>query len=534
VKHALLLFLFGALLWGGEYLRRDLWSPDEARFAFVAGEMRRDGHWAVPHKHSAFYAHKPPLLFWLQRGFAQLTGGEIGRVSARLPSFLGALLTFWVTGLFAARWLGPAVRWKAILILGTSLVFWREGSMGRMDALLCGLELTALYLLLANHDQPAHWRPLVAYACLGLGILTKGPVGLLVPLAAYVTIVCADRGPRSLAQPHLAWGPLLALLFPAAWFLAAWIEQAPSAYFHELLFKQNIGRITGEGGFGKPQPFYYYILQLPVDFMPWTIFVPAAIASFRIAPAFRASRRRLMAWVLAIVVFFSLSTGKRSLYILAAYPALSLLLAGCWDSFPRLPAGWQRATAATGFLALLLVGTVSLAGSFIQPMPIPAASLVPGCVLAFAGAGACWYTLARRGFGTAWFRCFASAVFLILAAEGALALPALNPIKTPRSAAAAIQREVSRSEKLVIFGEGMEIVPLYCNRTSINATDIPDLQQAMKLTGKGALVCTQEAWDEYLQEAIRNVKPPHKFSVGRQRLVWAAFDLREEVKQSHD
>lgn len=526
MKHASLLFLLGLLLWGGEYARRDLWSPDEARFAFVSREMQRNGHWAVPHKHEALYAHKPPLLFWLQQGFAQFAGGDINRVTARLPSFLGALLTLWITGLFAARWLGPAARWKSMLILATTLVFWREGGMGRMDALLCGLELSALYLLLANHEQPALWRPLTAYVCLGLAILTKGPVGLLVPLAAYVAIVWADRGPRALAQPHWAWGPLVALLFPAVWLLAAWTESATPAYFHELLFKQSIDRVTGEGGFGKPQPFYYYALQLPVDFMPWTIFVPAAIASFRLDPERKAVRRRLVAWFLAVVVFFSLSSGKRNLYILAAYPALSLLLAASWESFPRLPRGWQRASAVPGFLILLVAGAASLAACFVKEIPVAAAALAPGCLLALAGAGACWFVMARSGFGLAWFRVFAAAMLLVLAAAGALALPALNPLKTPRAAATDIQREVAPSEKLVVFGEGMEIVPLYCDRASINATDIPDLRQAMQSVRKGALVCTQEAWDEYLRDAIRDVKPAHAFTVGRQHLVWAAFDLR--------
>jgi len=60
-----LLFLLALFLWGGEYARRDLWAPDEARFALVAREMREGGHWLVPFRQGEFYAHKPPLMFWL-------------------------------------------------------------------------------------------------------------------------------------------------------------------------------------------------------------------------------------------------------------------------------------------------------------------------------------------------------------------------------------------------------------------------------------------------------------------------------------
>ena len=66
------LLLLAALLWGGEYLRRDCWEPDEARVAYVSREMAQDGHWLVLHRHGEYYAHKPPLLYW-----------QIGRASCR-------------------------------------------------------------------------------------------------------------------------------------------------------------------------------------------------------------------------------------------------------------------------------------------------------------------------------------------------------------------------------------------------------------------------------------------------------------------
>jgi len=55
--------LLAAVLWGSEYFSRTLWEPDEARYVYVAREMRADSHWLVPHRSGEYYAHKPPLMF---------------------------------------------------------------------------------------------------------------------------------------------------------------------------------------------------------------------------------------------------------------------------------------------------------------------------------------------------------------------------------------------------------------------------------------------------------------------------------------
>ena len=64
---AWLLIALAIVLWGGGYLRRGLWEPDEARYAYVAREMREGGHWFIPHLHDELYPDKPPLMFWLAR-----------------------------------------------------------------------------------------------------------------------------------------------------------------------------------------------------------------------------------------------------------------------------------------------------------------------------------------------------------------------------------------------------------------------------------------------------------------------------------
>ena len=132
------LLLLAAFLWGGEYLRRDCWEPDEARVAYVAREMAQDGHWLVPHRHGEYYAHKPPLIYWLINFFSFATGLPIGRLTVRLPGFFAGLLTLWATARLAERWAGARAAWPAALTLLTTYLFWHEIGFARPDGLLLG------------------------------------------------------------------------------------------------------------------------------------------------------------------------------------------------------------------------------------------------------------------------------------------------------------------------------------------------------------------------------------------------------------
>jgi 4-amino-4-deoxy-L-arabinose transferase-like glycosyltransferase len=87
-KDLALLALLGALLSLPVLGSRDLWNPDEARYAEVAREMRLESSWAIPRLNGEVYTQKPPLLFWLIIASSYLTGG-VGEVSARLNIYIG-------------------------------------------------------------------------------------------------------------------------------------------------------------------------------------------------------------------------------------------------------------------------------------------------------------------------------------------------------------------------------------------------------------------------------------------------------------
>lgn len=501
-----------AMLWSGGYLMRDLWDPDEARYAYVSWEMRERGDYSMLTRHGEPYAHKPPLMFWLINLFALATGGPIGSVAARLPSLLGAVLALWATARLAGRWAGGEAAWPSVAVLGTAYLFWWQGSTGQIDALLCGLEMMALWCLFRYNDEGIRWLPAAAYAFMGLGILAKGPVGFLVPLGAYIAGTWAAGERSKLKRWHFAWGPLITLAFPAAWLLWAFLAGAPESYLRELLFAQNVERAAGS--YGHAQPFYYFIPHFIGEFLPWTLFMVPAWPALKEKPLLR---RRLLAWGLFVVVFFSLSASKRQLYILLSYPAAAIFVGAAFGRFQR-----RDRWAGMGVAGLLVLLGLALAGGGFHPrVPIGPGRLLPiGIVLLAAGA----WLFHRFGVeGPARPRLFALAmVFAVFEGyTGAVLLPALNPLKTPVELAAAARQQLGPGDRLVLYKLNGEIHAYYAGVLGRRIDDPDQLGWYAAQRGRGGLVVfEQRDWDG-LDPSIHKLFRPHPFQVGGKRLVWA-------------
>jgi len=536
MKRWLIVAAFAVVLWGGEYLRRGLWEPDEARYAYLAKEMRTSGDWLVLHRHGELYPDKPPLMFWLINAGSVLTGGTINGVSARLPSLLGAILSLWVAVTLAARWRDEKAGWRAGLILCTAFLFWQEGGMGQLDSLLCGLEMMALYFLLTNDEAPSFWRPALAYAFMGLAFLTKGPVGLVVPLGVYVTMKLASGQRTALKKWHWTWGPVVTLALPAAWLLFAWWGGGPPEYFQGL-FGQTSRRVME--GTGHNNPVFYYLLQYPVDLLPWTIFLPAAYAALRGRAEVTATRRVLLGWLLFVLVFFSIPTDKRNLYVLMAYPPASLLVAVAWDDVAKLSSRWTKSTAWIAAGLLLLLGVTGLALSFWKELslgrwvaelrehgfPFDTRLLWPWSALMLGGGLFSALLFRREGLSGRWLTTF---VGIMLAHElyvGNVIYPALNPIKTPWELAAAAKTKLRPDQPLLIFRVNGEILALYAERPGRRINDVDELKATMDKERQGILAIGKKAWEGVRSELGDRPVAPHDFRMGNKDLVWVEFDL---------
>lgn len=516
-----LLFLLALFLWGGEYVRRDLWSPDEARYAAISREMRRDSHWLVPYRQGEFYTHKPPLMFWLTN--AGVAAGVPERVAARLPSFLGALMALWAITRLAARWFDARTSWWVALLLPTTFLFWNKGGFGQIDALLCGLEMIGLFLLFTSEPGKTA-RRFPAYLFFGLAVLAKGPVGLLVPMAAYAAAsFAAGDGSRTRGW-HWLWGPLVALSIPGLWLLAAWHSGAPDGFFDELIFKQNVGRVTGEFG-GHPQPWYYYLLYFPGDFLPWTLLLPLSIGALMRRDQDLKELRRLLGWIAAVILFFSLSASKRNLYILPAYPAAALLVAAAvsrWESVR--PTLLRRSRAAV--LALIgLMAAGMLAAAFTPKIHIEWWDVLPGAAGALLGVIYAIRAARKAPASPRWLAGAATGVLLAYAGVGAFIYPQINTAKTPQQIIPIAQQLLEPDQYLICYKQQGEIISLYAQRPGRMAYNEEELR-ALLAAQPTNLIVTSDSHVNELLDLLGTNTPVTRFSYGGKKQAWLVTGVR--------
>jgi 4-amino-4-deoxy-L-arabinose transferase-like glycosyltransferase len=156
--------------------------------------------------------------------------------------------------------------------------------------------------------------------------LTMGPVNLAMPGLVIFLFLVVMKDWRHIRHMRLGWGILIFLAITAPWYVVVSLQEG---YGFDLLIKTNISRYFHT--WTHEQPFYYYLINLPWAFAPWSLFLPGAfhLAFSRRSQDDRQALRFLLIWAIGLFVFFTLSQAKRDEYILGIYPALALLV-GYW------------------------------------------------------------------------------------------------------------------------------------------------------------------------------------------------------------
>ncbi|MFQ5525427.1 MAG: ArnT family glycosyltransferase [Thermoanaerobaculia bacterium] len=377
---AALLFLF----WLGGH---DLWAPDEPYFAEGAREMVADGKWAVPHVNGVVTTDKPPLFFWLIALFS-LPFGTVTTWTARLPSALAALGTVAITMNLGHRFYGPRTAALAGAVLATSYLFWEKARWSQTDAVLCFLIWCALgsFALFRAGDLSGVRAGLIFWISMALAVLNKGPVGLLLPLGIALVVLAGDRSLGSWRRFAPWTGPLAFLGITGAWILFVTFGGGGEYSVWGALKEHFVDR--GIHGYHHKQPPWYYAEVLPAILLPWTFLVPGALVL--------AWRRRthwdrfFLTLACFVVIFFSISTEKRELYVLPAFPAFAIMVA----SFGAALTGWQEPAGSQdlplsrrwGTIAQMLLGGLLVAIGLYAPTARLMVTFVPVWVAYVFGA----------------------------------------------------------------------------------------------------------------------------------------------------
>ncbi|UCD81311.1 MAG: glycosyltransferase family 39 protein, partial [Desulfobacterales bacterium] len=358
----ILLLCIGFFLFFYKVGDRDLWAPDEDEYAQMSREMIRYDNWIFPTVNGKPWAIKPVLYNWLIAA-ASLPWGDVNEFHARVFSSLAALGTFLMTFYLGRRMFSPQAGFLAASVLGTSVLFLKFARWSQTYMLSTFFAMLAIFLFYRGYrsEEKRTLSYLLMYAATGLGVLTMGPVNLIMPGLVIFLYLVVMRDLRHLRHLRLGWGILIFLAITAPWYIVVSLQEG---YGFDLLIKTNISRYFDT--WTHAQPFYYYLINLPWAFAPWSLFLPGALhlAFSHRAGDDRPAIRFLLIWAIGLFVFFSLSQAKRNEYLLGIYPALALLVGYLGDKAIH---SWQEKyfrrsviIPALIFLAFLALTTIAL------------------------------------------------------------------------------------------------------------------------------------------------------------------------------
>src|SRR6059036_87566 len=480
--HPLLLLALCALLFFLGLGTLGLTDRDEGSNAEAAREMVQSGDWLTPTLNGAPRFAKPILIYWLIACSYLVFG--VSEFAARFPSALFGTLLVLMQYAFATRLLGPTVGFRAALMLLLNFEVLAIGRMVLTDMVLVfftTLSIFSFFLAMEGEGRAKRWY-WGFYVGMALATLTKGPVGVLVPLLAVIPYLLLTRRWREVAREcRLLPGTAVFLLIAAPWYAA--IVLLHGAGYAESARGDTLTRFFSViGGHGGTILFYIPILFL--GFFPWSGFLPAALVQAlreRDEDPQRAVQLLCALWVLGVFLFFTLSSTRLPHYIAPLFPAAALLVAASWDR--SLSAEGGRAGSVSFWLTLGVGCLLGLAfvgldwgyerfnAQIAQEFPA-AAQVDPGWVpmaigfLILVGMGLFGYaalTAGRAGLGFGIASGLMVGITLLIVT---VALPRFNQyfIEPPQALAARAGQALDSDETFIAYGRPKPSLLFYAKR----------------------------------------------------------------------
>ena len=354
-----------------------LFDVDEGAFSEATREMIISKNYLTTWLNGAPRFDKPILIYWLQLASVRLFG--LNEFAFRLPSALGG--TVWASSifLFMRKEIGNRQAFFAAAMMVLSLQVMVIAKAAIADGVLnCFLAIT-MFALFHHYKTGSKQALLVAFAAAGFGMLTKGPIALIIPFTVTFLFSLQERSLKTwLRMLFNPTGILLFLAIALPWYLLEYREQG-MAFVEGFFFKHNISRFNSsfEGHSGS---LFYYFPVIILGLMPFTGLFFTVLFNLKTLLSDRLNRF-LLIWFGFVFLFFSLSGTKLPHYMIYGYTPLFILMARAlpMSRHPKSFVVWPLLLLAVlaclplllqvalqkindGYIRAILEGAVGLAG----------------------------------------------------------------------------------------------------------------------------------------------------------------------------
>lgn len=376
----------------------------EPLFAEAARQMEVTGNWITPYFDGETRFDKPPLVYWLMAIGYRIIG--VNEWAVRLPSalaaialVLGVFLTLKYFGatediffknkgeiltsprqLWLSAWIG-----SALTAFNLETIIWART--GVSDLLLSGCIGTALlcffwgYVTSEKYPQAFSYWYLAFYLFLSLAVLTKGPVGIVLPgLIISCFLIYLGNFWSVVKRMNLVWGSLVFFVITLPWYILIYLENGQT-FIDSFFGYHNFQRFTTVVN-GHDAPWYFYFLIVLGLFFPWSIYLPLAIARMNLFKGDAYKHRQILLrqprsyhlklfalfWFVGTFLFFTISVTKLPSYVLPLMPAASILVALTWSEILTTKPTFEQ---NRGLLISLIINLILVTAIAIAFLSIP-------------------------------------------------------------------------------------------------------------------------------------------------------------------
>ncbi|MBV6622254.1 MAG: glycosyltransferase family 39 protein [Rivularia sp. (in: Bacteria)] len=326
----------------------------EPLFAEASRQMYVTGDWITPYFNGETRFDKPALIYWCQAIAYMIFG--VNEWAVRLPSAIAALgligLAFYTLYYHQAKMddlqgvYRPFRRWftaglgAAVIALNPEMIVW--GRAGVSDMLLTGCMASALLCFFQGYSQPAE-SPVKArwyfafYVLIGLAILTKGPVGIVLPgLIIFLFLIYLGNFWQVAKEAKVVRGMFVVAAVAIPWYVLVTLQNGWS-FIDSFFGLHNVERFTDVVN-GHSAPWYFYFAVVALGFAPYSVYLPATMLRIKFwqrkswISSERCQQLSLFAfcWFIGIFSFFTIAVTKLPSYVLPLMPAAGILIALLW------------------------------------------------------------------------------------------------------------------------------------------------------------------------------------------------------------
>ena len=303
--------------------------PDEVFYTQTAKEMLKNNSWMTPYLFGQPQFEKPIFLYWLLKlGF--MTFGINSFAARFFPALFGMI---GIIGVYLLGRIGFKSGKKAFIC---AIVLMTCGLYVGLSRTVFTDLIFSVFILLSllsfywgfSFGKRKSIGILMFFVFSALAVLSKGPLGLVIPLVSVILFLGIKKDIKFLFARCFVWGFIVFSLIALPWYVLMF-KLYGNTFMHEFFYNDHFRRII-EAEHSGNDTWYFYPFSMLGCIFPWSIFLVAALYTL---PKYLKREDNtfyvfLICLIAAVLVIFQSAHSKLVSYIFPLFPALGLLCGG--------------------------------------------------------------------------------------------------------------------------------------------------------------------------------------------------------------